>query len=217
MQWSLEVKVISLDVTGTLVSNSFVDYFWLELIPQLFAERHGVTLEEAKNFVYSSYDKIGRNDLRWYLPSFWFNLLDLGLSVSEALRAIRDEVEVYSDVRETLVKLSAKRDLVISSNLSREFIDVALEAIGFRNFKAVFSCVSDLGLVSKTPEFYTFILKKLRTPPSVVLHVGDDPIKDYENPIKVGMKALLVKRDGNTTYPHVRNLVELLRFLDQPP
>ncbi|MEM4577090.1 MAG: HAD family hydrolase [Candidatus Nezhaarchaeales archaeon] len=217
MYQGLEVKVISLDVAGTLVSDSFIDYFWLELIPQLFAERHGVTLEESKRFVYSSYDKIGRNDLRWYLPSFWFKSFDLNLSVSEALNSIRDKVEVYSDVRKALVKLSSKRDLVISSNLSKDFIDVALEAIGFRNFKAIFSCVTDLGLIGKTPEFYTFILKRLGVPPRAVLHVGDDPIKDYENPIRVGMKAILIKRSGNATYPYVRDLMELLNILDTSP
>ena len=124
------LKVISFDVTGTLVSERFVDYFWLELIPRLFAERHAVSLEEAKRIVFSKYDEIGKNDIRWYIPGYWFELFDLKVSLREALEEIRREVEVYDDAKEALERLSAKYDLVISSNLSREFIDVALSALG---------------------------------------------------------------------------------------
>jgi len=107
-------------------------------------------------------------------------------------------------------RLSAKYDLVISSNLSREFIDVALSALGFQGFKAVFSCVSDLGLTTKTPSFYSFVASRLGVPPSVMLHVGDDPERDYENPVKAGLRALLVVRKGTVHWPHVKSLRELL-------
>lgn len=208
-----DVKVISFDVTGTLVSERFVDHFWLELMPRLFAERHGTSVDEARKIVYSGYDVVGKNDIRWYIPSYWFELFNLQIKVSEALRLVKGEVEVYHDVKEALERLSAKYKLIISSNLSREFIDVALEVVGFQGFKAIFSCVSDLGLISKTPEFYRFIAERLRARPEEVLHVGDDPERDYENPIRAGMKAVLVKRSGATAYPHVRDLVELLRLI----
>jgi len=208
------VRVISFDVTGTLVSQKFVDYFWLDLIPQLFAERHAVSLDEAKIIVFSKYDEVGKSDIRWYIPGYWFELFDLNVDLRKALEAIRGEVEVYDDAREALEKLNAKYDLVISSNLSREFIDVALDVLGFRGFKAVFSCVSDLGLTTKTPSFYSFVASRLRVPPSVVLHVGDDPERDYESPVKAGLKALLVVRKGVAEQPHVKNLKELLELLN---
>jgi len=112
-----------------------------------------------------------------------------------------------------LERLSAKYDLVISSNLSREFIDVALSALGFRGFKAVFSCVSDLGLTTKTPSFYSFVASRLGVPPSAMLHVGDDPERDYEGPVKAGLRALLIVRRGMVNQPHVKSLKELLKLL----
>ena len=207
------LKVISFDVTGTLVSERFVDYFWLDLVPRLFAERHAVSLEEAKRIVFSKYDEIGKNDIRWYIPGYWFELFDLRVSLREALEEIRREVEVYDDAKEALERLSAKYDLVISSNLSREFIDVALSALGFRGFKAVFSCVSDLGLTTKTPSFYSFVASRLGVPPSAMLHVGDDPERDYEGPVKAGLRALLIVRRGMVNQPHVKSLKELLKLL----
>jgi len=211
------IRVVSFDVTGTLVSEKFLDYFWLDLIPRFFAERHAVDLEEAKRIVFSKYDEIGKDDIRWYIPGYWFELFDLKASLREALEAIRGRVEVYDDAKEALEELSAKYDLVISSNMSREFIDVALDALGFRGFKAVFSCVSDLGLTTKTPSFYSFVASRLKVPPSAVLHVGDDPERDYENPVRAGLRALLVVREGTVPQPHVKSLKGLLELLGLAP
>ena len=212
------IRIISFDLTGTLVTEEFVDYFWLELIPQLFAKRHSVNLDEAKRIVYSSYDEIGSQDIRWYTPQYWFERFDLGLDVSSALQMVKNKVVFYPDVEDALRLLSGRYEVVISSNLSREFIDVILEVLKFRGFKAIFSCVSDLGLTTKTAEFYRFVSSKLGIPASDILHVGDDPEKDFENPLKAGMRAILVIRDENRmrglTYPCIKSLNELQRLLD---
>jgi len=212
------IRIISFDLTGTLVTEEFVDYFWLELIPQLFAKRHSVNLDEAKRIVYSSYDEIGSQDIRWYTPQYWFERFDLGLDVSSALQMVKNKVVFYPDVEDALRLLSGRYEVVISSNLSREFIDVILEGLKFRGFKAIFSCVSDLGLTTKTAEFYRFVSSKLGIPASDILHVGDDPEKDFENPLKAGMRAILVIRDENRmrglTYPCIKSLNELQRLLD---
>ncbi|MCC6005576.1 MAG: hypothetical protein LM590_14660 [Thermofilum sp.] len=49
----MKVRYISLDMDGTIVSRKYVDYFWLELVPGLYAERHGVARA-------SSVDKRGK-------------------------------------------------------------------------------------------------------------------------------------------------------------
>jgi len=212
------IRVISFDLTGTLVTEEFVDYFWLELIPQLFAKKHNLSLSEAKRIVYSGYDEIGSQDIRWYMPQYWFERFGLEIDVLNALQMVKNRVVFYPDVEDTLRLLSGKYEIVISSNLSREFISVVLEAFDFRGFKAIFSCVSDLGLTAKTAEFYKFVSSRLGVPASNILHIGDDPEKDFENPLKAGMRAILVIRDGGkvreSTYPHIRSLSELQRLLD---
>ncbi len=210
------VKVISFDLTGTLVSNDYVDYFWLELIPKLYAEKHGVSLDEAKRIVYSSYDEIGSGDIRWYIPQYWLERFGLGLSAKDAISMVKDKVYVYDDVLDTLNRLACRYDLVVSSNLSKEFIDVVLDVLGFKGFKAVFSCVSDLSLTIKSPDFYRFIAERLGVLTCEVLHVGDDPERDYENPVKAGMRALLIARSGEpptSGYRCIRSLMELLDLL----
>ncbi|MCS7140328.1 MAG: HAD family hydrolase [Candidatus Nezhaarchaeota archaeon] len=209
------IEVISFDLTGTLITSEFVDYFWLELVPQLLAKKVEIGIEEAKRIVYSGYHEVGDHDIRWYIPSYWIERFGLGINVVDAIRMARDKLRFYPGVEDVLRSLSMKYRLVISSNLSREFIDVVIEAMNFKGFERVFSCISDLGIISKTVEFYKFISRKLGVPPERVLHVGDDPEKDYENPIRAGMRAILVVWDELvecTTYPHVKGLIELQKL-----
>ncbi|MHC1599567.1 MAG: hypothetical protein ACXQS5_01925, partial [Candidatus Methanospirareceae archaeon] len=61
-----DIKVVSFDVDGTLVSQGFADCVWLQGIPQAYAEKEGLSFEQAFEFVKSEYDKIGDNRIEWY-------------------------------------------------------------------------------------------------------------------------------------------------------
>ncbi|MHA2109612.1 MAG: HAD family hydrolase, partial [Candidatus Hodarchaeales archaeon] len=67
------LKVVSFDMVGTLLDSSFEDHVWNTLIPQLYARKRGINFEEAKEYILREYDNIGNKDIRWYLPSYWFN------------------------------------------------------------------------------------------------------------------------------------------------
>ena len=45
------VEVVSLDLNGTLVTRGYADYFWLELVPRAYAERWGLSFDEARRAV----------------------------------------------------------------------------------------------------------------------------------------------------------------------
>ena len=60
------MKVVSFDVVGTLVDSYYEDYVWKEAVPRLYSRKRGVGLEEAKDYVLREYDRIGKNDIRWY-------------------------------------------------------------------------------------------------------------------------------------------------------
>ena len=87
------MDVVSFDLFGTLVDKRPVDYFWLELIPGLYAEERGLELEEARREVFSKYEDVGESDLRWYLPSYWIEELGLKASLRELLAEIEPMME----------------------------------------------------------------------------------------------------------------------------
>ena len=121
------LKVVSFDVVGTLVDFGYEDYVWKEAIPQLYAGKRGVNFEEAKDYVLKEYDRIGRNDIRWYLPEHWFKHFDLGEDPIEVFESHVDKVRFYPEVPSVLRNLSQEYDLIIISGATRNVIEIMIE------------------------------------------------------------------------------------------
>jgi hypothetical protein len=52
------LKIVSFDVSGTLIDFNYVEHVWNEAIPQLYARKKGISYEESKDYVLSEYDRI---------------------------------------------------------------------------------------------------------------------------------------------------------------
>jgi putative hydrolase of the HAD superfamily len=184
-----KIKIISFDLDGTLVKKDFVDYFWLELIPELYSIKNKIELKKAKEYIFNEYDKIGKEDIRWYLPNYWLNYFNLEVDSRELLKKISNRIEYYQDALNFLEIASKKYTLIISSNAAKEFIEIELEMLNKKYFKHVFSCVSDFNIPRKNIEFYKLICEKLNVKPFEMIHIGDDEEVDYQIPIQIGINA----------------------------
>ncbi len=208
--------IISFDVDGTLVNPDFNGLIWFDVVPELYARKRKIKLEEAKKKVFQEYDKIGDNDARWYTLDFWLDYLDLGVKPEELLQKYARAVSLYSDVLPTLSNLGGKYTLIVCSGMSREFIDIKLkkESI-FQYFSRIFSAVSNFGLTKKESYFYEKLCQQLNVKPSHLIHVGDNYELDYLVPKKIGIKVFYLDRTNNTpekkgTISSLQELIERL-------
>jgi putative hydrolase of the HAD superfamily len=199
------MEVISFDVDGTIVERSFMDGFWNELIPKLYAEKHGISYGEALEFVRKSYDEVGDRDVRWYTPDYWFERFQLKIDLNDVLEDYRGGLKIYPDATEILKRLRGYK-LIAVSNAVREILEFELSEISEFFWKA-FSCPSDFGDIRKSPEIYIRICEFIGVSPSKVLHIGDHPFFDFEVPRKAGIRSILIDREGNNG--HIKSLVEL--------
>ncbi len=79
----------------------------------------------------------------------------------------------FMQVPSVLENLSKKYDQIIASGIPRNITKIIVE--DFRHcFKHIFSPVSVLQEVKKTPKFYEMICKVLGIEPSTIVHVGDE-------------------------------------------
>jgi len=203
------LKVVSFDVVGTLVDFYYEDYVWNEAIPQLYARKRGVSLEEAKNHVLGEYAGIGNNDIRWYLPEYWFKHFNLNEDPLGVFRLHIDKAKFYPEVPSVLKKLSHNYDLIIVSGTTRNVIEIMMEK--FKHyFKHVYSPVTDYKEVKKTPQFYEMICKILEIEPCAIAHVGDEWYSDFISPRRIGVKSFYLDRTGEKSGKFViKNLREL--------
>ncbi|HPE51479.1 MULTISPECIES: HAD family hydrolase [Methanothrix] len=207
------IRIISLDMDGTLVNSRFVDKVWMEGMPRLYAERTGLDYCAAREYVIGEYMKIGSDHLEWYDLKFWIDKFGLSIGKEELLELYEDEIEVYPEVEEVLELLSENYELVVTSNAAREFIDIELDGLqGY--FREVFSATSDFREVKKSPLLYGAICAHLDARPFEVLHIGDHYSYDYESALDAGLDALFLDRRGERQGPEVigdlREAVELI-------
>jgi len=203
------IKIISFDVDGTLVDLGFADRVWNYGMPELYSEKTGIDIEVAREMLRKRYEAIGDEDLRWYMPRYWFNDLGLDGDPREFILRFKDDVKIYPEVPGVLSRLSKRYVLVATSNAAREFLDVSIQDLkGY--FKAIFSSTSDFNEVKKTPGFYERVCNILRVKPEELVHVGDHRDFDYNVPKEQGITAFHIDRKGKGGHDHViRDLKEL--------
>lgn len=210
------LKVLSFDADGTLVTRDFVDLFWEEGVPELYASKNGISFEEAKEYVMKKYAEIGEEDIRWYMPKYWFDVFRLQENPRELMKKYEEHLKLYPEVTDVLKELGEDYELVVSSNAARDFLDIEVEKIK-HHFSHIFSSTSDFGEVRKTPDFYSKVCEILKVKPSEIVHIGDHWNFDFMVPRKIGIEAFYLDRNrekqGSFVLKDLRDLKHTLQRL----
>ncbi|WEU40106.1 MAG: HAD family hydrolase [Candidatus Odinarchaeum yellowstonii] len=214
------VKVVSFDVDGTLATRKYADLIWEEAIPKLYAEKHGVSFEEAKSFIIKEYEKIGDQRVEWYQISYWFNRFGL-TGYDELLNKYEGVITYYPEVDAVLKNLAEKFDLIIVSNSAVEFLERTTKNIR-KYFRRIFSASTDFNSTKSDPGVFKKVCFELNIDSNEIAHVGDNWVQDYLIPRRVGVKSYYLDRDGvkagrftvkdlNDFHRRVLNLIKRLK------
>lgn len=191
----MPIKIVSFDADGTLVDRRFMDLFWNRGIPELYAKKQGMSFEEAKEEVERMYHSVGENDIRWYLPEYWFSLLGLDEKFEDVLKRFENELRIYPEARDVLESMRKDYTLIVISNAPREILDFELQRVG-DYFAHSFSSTTDFRQVRKTATVYREILDRLGVKGEEIVHVGDHWDFDYLAPREAGIKTFYLDRFG---------------------
>lgn len=206
-----EIKLVSFDVEGTLVTPDFSYAIWFEAIPERYAEKNGIDFEQAREIVEEEYRKVGEQRLEWYDIRYWFDKLDLDIP-DPVMERCQSRVCYYPEVRDVLSSLSGRYKLVVASGSPREFLCHLLRDIE-PYFTKVFSSVSDYKRL-KTSEFYLEMCQAMEVQPGQVVHVGDNRQFDFVAPREVGIHAFYLDRKRQTNHRNsLANLTQLRAHL----
>jgi putative hydrolase of the HAD superfamily len=200
------IKVVSFDREGTVVTPDFSLAVWYEGIPSLYAERNGVSIEQAKMQVWEEYEKVGSQRLEWYDIKHWFRYFGLD-GYQELLAGFRDKVSYYSETLSVLSSLGEVYPLVLATGTSREFLLYLLSEID-GCFVRVFSSVSDYRQL-KTSSFYLKVCQEMGVSPEEMAHVGDSWQFDFTMPREAGVNAFHLDRKGQ---PGSESMTDLRQF-----
>ncbi len=209
------VEIISFDMDGTLIPKEFADHFWLEKLPELYSKKHGLSKEKASDILMEHYDEIGKNDVRWYQPEYWFSRYDLNEDPEEVLQEVRDHYDLYDDAKEAMKKLHKEYKLIVISNGIKMFIETGL-GDHKKYFSSLYSSVSDFQMSNKKPSLYLKICRQLHVEPGKVVHIGDSLHNDYEPAVQAGLTSYLLDRNGKRSEisSGTEGVTDLLQIID---
>jgi putative hydrolase of the HAD superfamily len=156
---------------GTLLDLRFDNYFWLEFLPERYAQRHGLTLEAACTVLRSML--LGKQGtLDWYCTDFWTR--ELSLDIAGMKREIREHVRFLPGAEAFLQALREKNVRVaLVTNAHRDSLKVKATQTGILDyFDVVFSSHS-FGVPKEHPEFWQQLQAQLQFDPVRTLFVDD--------------------------------------------
>jgi putative hydrolase of the HAD superfamily len=209
------IKMISFDLDGTLIDWTFADSLWFDGISKCYAERWGLSQEEARREIRRRYDGVGLERTEWYDINYWWKEFDLRGSWKDLVGRCKYNVRTYPEVHEVLKELHRRFRLIIITNGMRELAEVEVEQAGLKGyFDRLFSATSDFGLVKKTGGFYSEILRVVGVSKDEIVHIGDNWVFDYLAAREAGIRAFFLDRDGKQSGEFVvRDLREFSRQL----
>ncbi len=77
LDW-MTIKSVFLDMDGTLLDLHFDNHFWQDYIPQKYAEKKRISLQQAEAVLATMYEeKAGTLD--WYSLDYWEQALELDI------------------------------------------------------------------------------------------------------------------------------------------
>lgn len=120
-----EVRHVLLDMDGTLLDKYFDDYFWEHLVPERYAEKHGITFGRAKDELIERYRR-HEGTLNWTDIDFWSK--DLDLDIPALKEQIRHLIEVHPHVEDFLGLIRRHRKKIfLVTNAHMKVLDLKLK------------------------------------------------------------------------------------------
>jgi GMP/IMP 5'-nucleotidase len=215
--WGPAIKFVLLDMDGTLLDKYFDDYFWEHLVPEKYAERHGISFGGAK---YELMEKYKRHEgtLNWTDIDFWS--AELNLDIPALKEQIRHLIEVHPHVEDFLKKLKRYRKSVfLLTNAHFKVLDLKLKETNIgRYFDA---CITsfEIGCPKEDLLFWERAAARLGFDREHTLFI-DDTEEILRTAKRYGIKYILYKAKGNSKEETKRSwefpmITDFLLLLDE--
>lgn len=166
-----DIDTVLLDMDGTLLDLRFDNYFWLEVIPERYAQRHGMTLADVRTALGPRFEA-KQGTLDWYCTDFWSRELDL--DVAALKHEVRAEVRFLPGAEEFLRALKASPlRAVLVTNAHRDALRIKAQETGLLAYFDAAVSSHQYGVPKEHPEFWLKLQVDLGFDPARTLFVDD--------------------------------------------
>ncbi len=168
------VSTLLLDLDGTLLDLAFDTHFWLEVVPEYYGRRLGMSAERALREQITPRLREAEGTLNWYCLDYWSRMLDMDLS---AIKSQHDErIAWLPGAREFLARQrAAGRRLVLATNSHPETLRIKDQKVGIApHLDAMFSS-HQFGAPKEYAEFWLRLARAEPFDPARTAFIDDNP------------------------------------------
>ena len=124
LDWD-KIDTVFLDMDGTLLDLHFDTYFWVEHVPLRYAEKHGMPLAEAKDYLMGRYSAM-LGTINWYCIDYWTD--ELGLDIALLKEEVDHLIAIHPYVIDFLDQLRRSgRRTVLLTNAHMKSLELKME------------------------------------------------------------------------------------------
>lgn len=189
------IDTVLLDMDGTLLDLHYDNHFWMEHLPQRYAELHGVSRAMAEMELQPLFER-NTGQLQWYCLDFWS--AELKLPVRELkletahLIALRPDADTFL----AAIKQAGKRVILIT-NAHRDSLSLKLERIELAPYFERLISSHDYGLAKENPQFWDALQADIGFDPTRSLFI-DDTLPILRSAKAYGVNHLLAVKEPDS-------------------
>jgi 5'-nucleotidase len=192
------IDSVFLDMDGTLLDLHFDNHFWLEHVPKRYAEKVGVSLDQAKDSLMPRYRRI-QGTLDWYCVDHWSR--ELGLDIALLKAEVEHLIAVHPFVIDFLDALAARgKRRVLVTNAHQKSIALKMERTRLHGHLDRVICAHDLTLAKESGGFWERVQGVEPFDPGRTLFV-DDNLEVLRAARAFGFRWLLAITEPDSSKP----------------
>ncbi|MBN2978295.1 haloacid dehalogenase [Pseudomonas fluorescens] len=165
------IDTVLLDMDGTLLDLHYDNHFWMEHLPQRYAELHGISRTMAEMELLPLFER-NAGQLQWYCLDFWS--AELKIPVRELkletahLIALRPDADTFL----AAIKQAGKR-VILVTNAHRDSLSLKMERIELAPYFERLISSHDYGFAKENPQFWDALQADTGFDPSRSLFIDD--------------------------------------------
>ncbi|MFZ2403775.1 MAG: GMP/IMP nucleotidase, partial [Methylobacter sp.] len=197
IDWN-KVDTVLLDMDGTPLDLNFDNHFWKEFVPLKFAEKHGLSIEAAKQQLAPRFKSM-EGKLEWYCLDYWSEVLALDIAGLKA--EISGLIAVLPHVAEFLEKVRhSPKKVYLVTNAHRGSLGLKMDKTCLQPFFDDIISSHDLGYPKEHAEFWPLLQQRAPFEKQAALLI-DDSLAVLDAARQFGIAHLISVSKPDTRQP----------------